>query len=137
MELKAGGAGVSQPSREILQCRNGILFQGFCEKPFHVGKPFCLLLRDLLCNRAAQIRKLAPQVSIVGVSETGRDSMGRDWPMLSQRLLQKPSKIDALTDPFRAGLLPQMAPAGLPVLCGDLFAEIGIHLVQALASFVT
>src|SRR6188472_3756424 len=100
MELKAAGAGVSQPSGEILQCRDGILLQGFCEKPFHVGEPLCLLRRDLLSNRAAQIRKLAPQVSIVGVSEAGCDSMRRNWLLLSQGPLQKPSKIDALTDPF-------------------------------------
>jgi hypothetical protein len=139
MELKAGGAGagVSQPSREILQCRNGIFFQGFREKPFHVGKPLCLLRRDLLYNRAAQIWKFAPQVSIVGVSEGGCDSMGRNRLLLSQGLLQKPSKIDALTDPFCVGLLPQMAPARLPVLCGDLFREIRIHLVEAFASSIT
>src|SRR5207249_3519073 len=111
MELKAGGAGVSQPSPEIMQCRGGILLQSFCEIPFHVGKPLCLLRRDLLCNRAAQIRKLEPQVSIVGVSEAGSDPMGRNWPLLSQGLLQEPSKIDALTDPFCVGLLPQMATA--------------------------
>jgi len=137
MELKALGAGVSQPSPEILQCWDRILVQGFCEKPFHVGKPLCLLRRDLLSNRTAQIRNLAPQVSIVGVSEAGCDPMGRNWPLLSQGLLQKPSKIDALTDPFCAGLLPHMAPARLPVLCGDLFAQIRIHLVEALVSFVT
>src|SRR5438067_2905488 len=137
MTLKAGVAVVSRPSSEIMQCRGGILLQSFCEKPCHVGKPLCHLHRDLLCNRAAQIRKLAPQVSIVGVSEAGCDPMGRNWPLLSQGLLQEPSKIDALTDPFCVGLLPQMAPARLPVLCGDLFAEIRIHLVEALCSFVT
>jgi hypothetical protein len=42
-----------------------------------------LLRRDLLCNRAAQIRKLAPQVSIISVSEAGCDPMGRNWPLLS------------------------------------------------------
>src|SRR6266516_5821665 len=137
MKLKAGRAAVSQPSPEIMQCRGGILLQSFCEKPFDVGKPLCLLHRDLVSNRAAQIRKLAPQVSIISVSEAGCDPMGRNWPLLSQGLLQKPSKIDALTDPFCVGLLPHMAPARLPVLCGDLFAEIRIHLVEALISFVT
>jgi hypothetical protein len=137
VELKALGAGESHPTPEILQCRDGILVQGFFEQPFHVGKPLCLLCCDLFCNRAAQIRKLAPQVSIVGVSEIGCDSMRRNWLLLSQGLLQKLSKIDALTDSFCAWLLPRMTPARLPVLCCDLFAEIQIHLVKALVSFVT
>jgi hypothetical protein len=69
----------------------------------------------LLCNpptdRATQFRKSLPEVSLIGVSDTGRYGMRREGRFLSERSLKKSPEIECFGDCLCPRFSPQMTSA--------------------------